>query len=64
MIYIDSAVLNFTERMCRRFQTWTGFAILTEALTILTTVVLYVLAWDPLPPCAGDVREWLRGWGA
>jgi hypothetical protein len=173
MIYIDSAVLNFTERMCRRFQTWTGrtnvwlafqltnlsivvyfiwvaglyllrvdlalrvfvalfssgvffvltrtifkasietseieayrrlakglrnprrirdtqlriafltlsvvlscplwfayitlhlrFAMLTEALTILTTVVLYVLACDPLPPCAGNVREWLRGWSA
>jgi hypothetical protein len=37
------------------------FALLTEALIILTTVVLYVLACDPLPPCAGKVREWLRG---
>jgi hypothetical protein len=37
------------------------FVILTEALTVLTTVVLYVLACDPLPPCAGQVREWLRG---
>lgn len=170
MTYIDSAVLNLTERMCRRFQTWTGrtnvwlafqltnlsiviyfvwvaglyllsmdvalrvfialfgggvfyvltrtifkmpietseaeayrrvakglgnprrvrdaqlriafltlsivlsyplwfayltlhlrFILLTEALIILTTVVLYVLACDPLPPCAGRVREWLRG---
>src|SRR3984893_16930404 len=33
----------------------------TEALIILTTVVLYVLACYPLPPCAGHVREWLRG---
>ena len=35
--------------------------LFTEALIILTTVVLYVLACDPLPPCAGRVREWLRG---
>jgi hypothetical protein len=37
-----------------------SFALFTEALVILTTVVLYVLACDPLPPCAGKVREWLR----
>ncbi len=37
------------------------FALLTEALIVLTTVVLYVLACDPLPPCTGNVREWLRG---
>ena len=36
------------------------FALLTEALIILTTVVLYVLACDPLPPCAGKVTEWFR----
>ena len=35
--------------------------LFTEVLIILTTVVLYVLACDPLPPCAGTVREWLRG---
>ena len=34
--------------------------VLTEALIVLTTVVLYVLACDPLPPCAGTVRDWLR----
>jgi hypothetical protein len=37
------------------------FVLLTEALIILTTVILYVLACDPLPPCPGKVREWLRG---
>jgi hypothetical protein len=36
------------------------FVLLTEALVLLTTVVLYVLACDPLPPCAGRVTEWLR----
>ena len=28
-------------------------------LIVLTTVVLYVLACDPLPPCVGKVREWV-----
>ena len=37
------------------------FVLLTEMLIVLTTVVLYVLASDPLPPCAGKVKEWLRG---
>jgi hypothetical protein len=37
------------------------FVLFTEALIILTTVVLYVIACDPLPPCAGTVKEWLRG---
>jgi hypothetical protein len=36
--------------------------LLSYALIVLTTVVLYLLACDPLPPCAGTVREWLRGW--
>ena len=40
------------------------FVLFTEALIILTTVVLYVLACDPLPPCAGTVRDWLREWFA
>jgi len=37
------------------------FVLMTEALIFLTTVVLYVLACDPLPPCAGTVRQWLSG---
>jgi hypothetical protein len=36
--------------------------ILTYSLVVLTTIVLYLLACDPLPPCAGKVTEWLRGW--
>src|SRR5687767_4784137 len=35
--------------------------LLGYVLIVLTTVVLYLLACDPLPPCAGRVREWLRG---
>jgi hypothetical protein len=36
-------------------------AFLTYLLILLTTIVLYLLACDPLPPCAGTLREWLRG---
>ena len=36
-----------------------NFVLLTEALILLTTVLLYVLACDPLPPCPGWIREWL-----
>jgi hypothetical protein len=34
---------------------------LTYCLIVLTTMVLYLLACDPLPPCPGKVREWIRG---
>ena len=33
------------------------FFLLTYSLIILTTLVLYLLACDPLPPCAGILRE-------
>lgn len=33
--------------------------VLTYSLILLTTVLLYVVACDPLPPCAGRIREWL-----
>lgn len=35
--------------------------LLGYSLVVLTTILLYVLACDPLPPCAGTVLEWLRG---
>jgi hypothetical protein len=35
--------------------------LLTYSLIVLTTVVLYLLACDPLPPCAGSLAVWLRG---
>jgi hypothetical protein len=37
------------------------FVLLTDALIILTTALLYVVACDPLPPCRGKVPEWFRG---
>ncbi len=33
--------------------------LLGYSVIVLTTVVLYLLACDPLPPCAGRVRDWL-----
>jgi hypothetical protein len=47
---------------------WLAYTILrvhvilyAEALAVLTTAVLYILACDPLPPCEGKVWEWRRG---
>ena len=36
-------------------------ALLSYPLVVLTTVLLYVVGCDPLPPCAGKLRERLRG---
>lgn len=33
--------------------------LLSYFLIVLTTALLYLLACDPLPPCAAKVREWL-----
>ncbi len=38
-----------------------GVFLLSYSLIVLTTVVLYLLACDPLPPCVGTLTEWLRG---
>jgi hypothetical protein len=35
-------------------------AFLSYSLILLTAIVLYLLACDPLPPCAGRVTEWIR----
>lgn len=36
-----------------------GIFVVGYGLTVLTTVVLYLLACDPLPPCQGRVWEWI-----
>jgi hypothetical protein len=36
-------------------------ALLSYSLIVLTTVVLYLLACDPLPPCPGRLKVWIRG---
>ena len=35
-------------------------ALLSYSLIVLTTALLYLLACDPLPPCVGKVKAWLR----
>jgi len=35
--------------------------LLSYSLIVLTTVVLYLLACDPLAPCAGKLRQYIRG---
>ena len=42
----------------------TNLVLLSYLLILLTTIVLYLLACDPLPPCVGKVREWMRGLSA
>src|SRR5262249_6946205 len=34
-------------------------ALLTYSLVVLTTVVLYLVACDPLPPCSARLKEWV-----
>jgi hypothetical protein len=34
-------------------------ALLSYSLIVLTTILLYVVACDPLPPCTGKLRQWL-----
>jgi hypothetical protein len=34
--------------------------LVSYVLIALTTAVLYVVACDPLPPCAGTLRHWIR----
>jgi hypothetical protein len=37
---------------------------IAHGLTVLTTITLYLVACDPLPPCPGKVREWLHSLAA
>ena len=45
-------VLYFTFRV--------HLALLLYSLVLLTTVVLYLLACDPLPPCASKLKAWFQ----
>src|SRR5262245_2288980 len=51
----------FNARLLAPFHFHPQLVVLSYSLIVLTTVVLYVLACDPLPPCTGKVTEWLRG---
>src|SRR5438093_1608517 len=58
MTYVDSAVLNLVERLCRRFQMWTGRTNVWLAfqLTNLSVVVYFLWAgisfWSTVPRAA------------
>jgi hypothetical protein len=38
-----------------------NLVVLGNSLIVLTIVVLYLLACDPLPPCTGTVTKWIQG---
>jgi hypothetical protein len=45
MTYIDQAVLNLTERMCRRLQTWTGRTNVWLAFQLTNLSVIVYFVW-------------------
>jgi hypothetical protein len=59
--FLTLCVLFFTPSVLLYLYFRMQIALLSYSLIVLTTVVLYLLACDPLPPCSGRVREWLRG---
>jgi hypothetical protein len=59
--FLTLSLVLFYPLFLAYFRLRVPMALLTYSLVLLTTVVLYLVACDPLPPCAGRVREWLRG---
>jgi hypothetical protein len=59
--FLTLSVMLFYPMLFVYFTLRVRFALLSYSLILLTTVVLYLLACDPLPPCAGKIRVWLRG---
>ena len=59
--FLTLSVMLFYPILFMYFNLRVHIALLSYSLIVLTTVVLYLLACDPLPPCAGKVRDWLQG---
>ena len=59
--FLTLSVLLFYPILIIYATTRVTVAVLSYSLVVLTTVVLYLLACDPLPPCPGVAREWIRG---
>jgi hypothetical protein len=59
--FLTLSIVLFTPMLFIYVKLRLTLALLTYSLIALTTVVLYLLACDPLPPCPGKVTEWLRG---
>src|SRR4051794_9341284 len=45
MTYVDSALLNWTERICRRFQAWTGRTNVWLAFQLTNLSVVLYFVW-------------------
>lgn len=58
--FLSLSVILGTPLLAAYFTWHMAIALLTYSLIVLTTVLLYVLACDPLPPCSGKMREWVR----
>ena len=54
MMYVDSALLDFTERLCRRFQTWSGRTNVWLAFQLTNLSIVVYFAWVA-------VLYWLTG---
>jgi hypothetical protein len=59
--FLTLSIVLFTPMLFIYVKLRLTLALLTYSLIALTTVVLYLLACDPLPPCPGKVTEWVRG---
>jgi hypothetical protein len=56
MTYLDAAILNLTQRICRRFQTWTGRTNVWLAFPLTNlSIVLYFIWVAVLYLLSGDV---------
>jgi hypothetical protein len=61
MSFMTLAVLLWYPVAFAYFTLKVRVVLLSYFLVLLTTVLLYLLACDPLPPCPGKVKDWLRG---
>lgn len=58
--FLSLSIILGAPLLAAYFTLHTVIAMLTYSLIVLTTVLLYVLACDPLPPCEGKVLERIR----
>jgi hypothetical protein len=60
IVYVNLLPPNVRQVSLRLINTRAQVVFLSYLLIVLTTVLLYLLACDPLPPCAGRVRDWVQ----
>jgi hypothetical protein len=59
--FLSLSIMFFAPIMFIHINFRVPLALAGYALIVLTTVVLYLLACDPLPPCEAKLRSWIRG---